>query len=473
MVWRIAAVVLGMSVASASLAQDLLIRQVTPIDPVLGALEIQDVMIRGGKIAAMGGSDGARRSEGRGEGATINRNGDQKSKVDELDGRGKFLIPGLWDMHVHFTYDARLTTPMAALFTRYGITSVRDTGGVLEKVLAVQEELAANSTAPRLYFSGPLLDGERVVYDGHGVPELGVAVPTVEEAYRRVDELAAAGASFIKIYEMVSPEVFHALAERAAIHGLPIAAHVPLSMRAVDAGPRVDSIEHMRNLEFACAAESDVLHRERQDSLSAKPETSNYALRASIHKAQRDRAFSKQDPERCEALLSALRDTIQVPTIRLVAMTQFPPFESPGWEEALNQLPAALKAEWQRAPEFMDPRTFRSSGEWALDFVRKLHAADVPIGAGTDTPIGWSVPGYSLHRELQILTRAGLSNLNALAAATVVPAQFLGRQDRDGRLAPGYTADLVLLSANPLEDIANTLKIDEVLIGGVRALPGD
>ncbi|MFT6438063.1 MAG: imidazolonepropionase-like amidohydrolase, partial [Candidatus Azotimanducaceae bacterium] len=116
-----------------------------------------------------------------------------------IDGKGKYLIPGLWDMHVHLTYDDRFTDIMPATFLSYGITSVRDTGGLLKNILPVVARMRApGAVAPRVFFSGPLLDGEHVVYDGNSRPEIGIRNEDVERAMQNVKALKANGADFIK-----------------------------------------------------------------------------------------------------------------------------------------------------------------------------------------------------------------------------------------------------------------------------------
>lgn len=162
---------------------------------------------------------------------------------------------------------------MPKLFLSHGITSVRDTGGLIEKLEPVIQKMRAPDTlAPRVFFSGPLLDGEFVVYDGDSRPEIGIQNSTVAMAEANVAELKAAGVDFIKIYEMVSPQVFEALVQAGRNHGLPIAAHVPLSMLASEAGPKVDSMEHLRNVELDRARNADELHRERLAILSEHQE---------------------------------------------------------------------------------------------------------------------------------------------------------------------------------------------------------
>ena len=166
-------------------------------------------------------------------------------------------------MHVHLTYDDAFTESMPKLFLAHGITSVRDTGGLMEKMEPVKRKMRApEAISPRVYFSGPLLDGKFVVYDGDLVPEIGTENSTISMAKKKVTELNDAGVDFIKIYEMVSPEIFNALSEAASIYDLPIAAHVPLSMRASIAGPAVDSMEHLRNVELDCALSTAQVHEE-------------------------------------------------------------------------------------------------------------------------------------------------------------------------------------------------------------------
>ena len=173
---------------------DLAIENVTLIDAVNGVREGQTVLVEGGQISAVMAAGGAH------------------SATETIDGSGQYLIPGLWDFHVHLTYDARFTDAMAGLFLNHGITSIRDTGGPLEPVLAAVAPLKAEgATAPRVFYAGPLLDGEYVVYDGNGRPPLGIGNPDAEVARANVARLAEAGVDFLKIYEMVTPEVFEVL----------------------------------------------------------------------------------------------------------------------------------------------------------------------------------------------------------------------------------------------------------------------
>ncbi|EED33466.1 amidohydrolase [gamma proteobacterium NOR5-3] len=427
----------------------LLIRNVTPVDAEHGIMPTQDVLVSAGYIHSMGE--------------------DLVAPTDArvIDGRGRFLAPGLWDMHVHLSYDARFIDVMPDLFLNYGITSVRDTGGDLKRLKPILASLyRPDRAAPRVFFAGPLLDGSPVVYGADDESGIGQSHLTPAQARSKVETLAKAGVDFIKIYEMVSPEVFEAFVSEAALHKLPIAAHVPLSMLASDAAPKVQSMEHLRNIEMDCARDADALLKERRALLKAGREQAGMSLRSSIHKAQRDSAIQNEDPTRCEYVLASMSNTIQVPTARLNAMTQYPPFAQSDWSSALDALPDSISSEWIQAPSHMDPTSYKVAGEWTLSMIPRLADRNIPIGAGTDTPIGWAIPGYSLHRELEILVAAGLDTQRALAAATLVPARFLGLQDSLGKVAPGYQADLLLLDANPLEDIRHSRQIRMVISRG-------
>jgi hypothetical protein len=387
-----------------------------------------------------------------------------------IDGSGRYLIPGLWDMHVHLTFEPALTDSMAALFLAHGITSVRDTGGPIDRLAEIGARYAG-ALAPRLFFSGPLLDGRTVVYDGGdpGRPPIGTRIASPEEAREKVAALAARGARFIKIYEMVDRAVFDALVVAAAEHGLPVAAHVPLALTAREAGPDLDSLEHLRNIDIACARNADALLDARRAMIDEYEGSRGYPLRSKIHKTQRLSAIADYDEATCDAVIAALAKTIQVPTLRLNAFRISRPYQRADFDAALAKFPAGpLRREWEEdaaARRERDPGDLRFA-EWSLRLVGMMHDRGVAIGAGTDTPISLAIPGYSLHTELELLVRAGLSPAEALESATLVPARFLSLDDELGRIAVGQRADLVLLDANPLEDIRNTRRIAGVVTRG-------
>jgi len=431
-------------------ADTIAITNVTVIDAADGPRSDQTVIIEGDEIVAVQAASVA------------------VDAGEVIDGTGKYLIPGLWDFHVHLTYDERLQDAMPALFASYGITSVRDTGGLLDRVLPIVETMRADAMAPRVFFAGPLLDGGFVVYDGDGRPEIGTAVTTPEAARNMVQNLYDQGASFIKIYEMVSPEVFVALVDAAEELGMPIDSHVPLSMRASIAGPQVDSIEHLRNIEMDCAANAAELLTIRRQRLENPDGLSGAALRSSLHSAQRLPAVANYHEGQCDRTIAALSDTVMVPTLRLNSFNLAPAWDRDGWEDALSRLPEDVGTQWrtQSQERSTQPTGDTTFADWSLFLTERMHNAGVPVGAGTDTPINLSVPGFSLHSELEMLVRAGLTPLDAIGAATLEPARYFGLEDQMGRIAVGHAADLVLLDADPEADIANTRRIDSVFMRG-------
>lgn len=427
------------------------ITNVSVIDAVEGLRENQTVIFDGDEIIAVQSAD------------------EQFAAAETIDGSGKYLIPGLWDFHVHLTYDDRLTAAMPELFLSWGITSVRDTGGLMHEILPVVESMRAeDAIAPRVFFAGPLLDGRFVVYDGDGRPEIGVAVPTREAARQQVTQMKELGVDFIKVYEMVTPEVFDALIEVATELNLPIDSHVPLSMRARVAGAEVSSIEHLRNIEMDCTARAEEFLNRRLELLENIEGFAGARLRSSLHSMQRIPAIESYDESECDAVIAALSDTVMVPTLRLNSIMLAPPWERSDWEEALARLPTDVEEDWTAQTERRRPAPVGDStfADWSLFLTERMHSAGVPFGAGTDVPINLSVPGYSLHSELDMLVRAGLTPLEALKAATVVPAEYFGLEDEMGEIKIGQVADLVLLDANPLDDINNTKSINRVFSAG-------
>jgi len=443
-----------------AMARDLMILDVTIIDPVNGATPHQDILIGNNVIAAIGD---------RGSIATF-------APVETLDGTEKFLIPALWDAHVHLTFNPQIGDAALPLFVANGITRVRDTGGKLDQMIAVRKRaVAMGATAPAIYFSGPLVDGLPQVYDGTPArfPDISVGIETEDEAISEVDRLADAGAHFIKTYEMLKPEVFRSLVRHATERGLPVTSHVPLSMTVTEvAQAGVRGMEHLRNIGLSCAGNADELLEQRNNMLNEGSDQEGSSLRSSIHAAQRPVAFGMQDETTCSAVIQVLADNyvFQTPTLALNTRGALRPFLQPEWKVEAGHLPNDIFATWTAAVEIAKTSpvspTYAAFSDWSLAMVAKLHAADVPIMAGTDTPIGFLTPGFSLHLEMETLVRAGLSPLEALASATVRPAEFFGLEDKMGTVAVGQSADLVLLRENPLEDIRNSRTVDTVITRG-------
>ena len=439
---------------------DLLVSNVTVIDSATGP-QVANVLIDHGEIVDVIPGEAA-------DSPTTQPLIDRAKR--HIEGAGKYLIPGLWDFHVHFTYDERFSDSMGDLFLYHGITSVRDTGGLLEKLLPVVDDLRGNGrVSPDVWFSGPLLDGPSVVYDGDHRPGLGIANATPAEARRNIAEIHAAGASFLKIYEMVSPEIFAAIVEEASQRNLPIDAHVPLTMLAREVAPKVQSLEHLRNYELDCITDREAKRNERVSIMQNAGDTPGANLRSQLHGLQRMASIEAEDTNVCAQSTKALTNTMSVPTLRLNTLRTMPPMQRADFEPALSLIPLDVREEWLMLiaslhNETQQPDTTMT--DWRLRRTGGLHRAGAPIAAGTDTPIGLSIPGYSLHTELQRLVAAGLSPQEALDSATLRPAEFFSIEDKLGLIRPGYTADLILLSANPLENIGNTRAVELVLKGG-------
>ncbi|MCG2589219.1 amidohydrolase family protein [Rhodohalobacter sulfatireducens] len=438
-----------------------IIHSITTIDAVNGMTDHQTVVIKDGKILEIGSSDELFVSA---EGNEI------------IDGTGKFLIPGLWDAHVHFSYIEELAPSMFNLFLAYGITSVRDTGGRIEFVKQWKDRAAANPTeAPRVMIAGPLLDGEPNVYDGSspGRPPLSVGLETVEDVTEMVNRLDSIGVDLLKAYEMLTPEQFEEVMRLAEEKGLKVTGHVPLSMNAVSASNAgLNSMEHMRNLEVSMASNWEDLQEQRLQMLEEGQDDPGGILRSRIHSAMRETAIENYDEERADEVLQVLaeNETWQIPTLALNTRSVEKFYTDSEWQETFTLLPDSIEQEWYASAEEGAQSEVSEFGaeysNWLFNMVGKINEAGITIMAGTDTPIGLLTPGRSLHHELKVMVDAGLTPMEALQAATLNPARYFEMEDELGTIDEGKWADLLILDANPLDDIENTLEINTVIRQG-------
>jgi imidazolonepropionase-like amidohydrolase len=372
-----------------------------------------------------------------------------------VDGNGKFVIPGLWDMHVHTIFgdwlpkDEKIILP---LFVANGITGVRDMGGDLEELKVWRAQIAAGKLlGPRMVISGPMLDGP--------VPRFPSSAPVKDagDGKRVVDELQKSGADFIKIQSLIPRDGYFAAANEAKRLGIPFVGHVPDAVRATEAsnaGQR--SIEHLTGVFEECSS--------IEDQLMKGPKGPG-------------RFVETYDPARAQALIAvfARNQTWQVPTL-VWEHGQWLIDESDFAKDPLTKYaPAAWKDRtWPMFTKDIlkdmdtDPPPVRERfTQMELEMVNQMHKAGVPFLAGTDTAAGVHVfPGFSLHEELTYFVKAGLMPLEALQTATRNPAVFLGKTSDFGSVESGKLADLVVLDANPLDDIRNTQKIRAVVLAG-------
>ncbi len=372
-----------------------------------------------------------------------------------LHGRGSYLIPGLWDMHVHLVFGdwfPRAQEISLPLFVANGVTSVRDMGSELETVQAWRNDIEAGRLlGPRIMASGPMLDGPKPRFPS------SIAIATPEDGRRAVDTLKHSGVDFIKLQSLIPRDAVFAIAEEARKQEIPFEGHVPDSVRAGEmsnAGMR--SFEHIIGIfEGSSPLEDQFLLGDKSES----------------------KFLATYDPARASALaaLLAKNQTWQCPTLvwerggNLIDVTDFTKdarakyvpayWKDQTWKKFTDQVKTEFNTD--------DLETRRKFIEKELEVVQLLHKAGVPFLAGTDTPPGVYVfPGFSLHEELQRFVAAGFTPLEALQTATLNPARFFQMEDRLGTIETGKFADLVFLDANPLEDIRNTQKVTGVILNG-------
>jgi imidazolonepropionase-like amidohydrolase len=372
-----------------------------------------------------------------------------------VEAGGKYLIPGLWDMHVHTVFgdwlprNERVTLP---LFVANGVTGVRDMGGDLEVLKQWRAEIEAGRLlGPRMIIAGPMLDGP--------IPRFPSSAPVANAADGRriVDDLKARGVDFIKIQSLIPRDGYFAAADEAKKLGLTFVGHVPDAVRASEAsnaGQR--SIEHFTGIFEGCST--------IEDELIKGPKSVGVNVRTF-------------DPARARSLieLMARNQTWQVPTLTWERGQWLVDDIDLSHDPLVKYAPAAWKDRtW---PMFVhdiiatmdtDPLPVRKHFvQMELDMTLAMFRAGVPFMAGTDTAAGVHIfPGFSLHDELALFVRAGLTPMQALQTATRNPALFLDRLADMGTVEKGKLADLVLLDANPLDDIANTRRIRAVVLAG-------
>jgi imidazolonepropionase-like amidohydrolase len=387
-----------------------------------------------------------------------------------IECKGKFIIPGLWDMHVHLagvTADPKWSKhSLLPLLIANGITGVRDMGGNLDALLSWRREIEAGTlVGPRIFAAGPFLaDGKP------GTPDT-LLVANPEQAHQAVREVKSRHGDFVKVLSKLSRESYFAIADEAKEQGLDFVGHVPDSISATDASNAGQkSIEHIMysNLAFDCSSQETELRQKRADAALKRDSPGMGKIR--------DRANATFDPKKADALWQTFirNKTWMVPTL-IGTYTLAHQLEAAMNvnDPRLAFLPPALRAQWSAEAIAKDvsaevAKWYGEQFDFDLKLARAMHSAGVPMLAGSDSLDPLNYPGSSLHEELKLLVRAGFSPMEALQAATINPARFLGRDNAGGfgTLEPGRLADIVVLDANPLAAIANTQRISAVIING-------
>jgi imidazolonepropionase-like amidohydrolase len=402
--------------------------------------------------------------------------------ADVLDAAGGFLIPGLWDMHVHsvanVALDMSVRSVQAAdwhfpLFLAWGVTGVRNmndgTGDLtLELTNSVKRRLASGELqGPRFIANGPSIDGD---------PPLGsnaAVVRTTEEARAAVNKLVDSGADFIKVYENLSREAYFAIMDQARRRRISVDGHVPFRVtpeEAADAGQR--TFEHVLAMAAGCSTTAAAERERFADVLSARAGSPALDGLTPLTLFHHERAlYASRDPAACAPTVAAyirnsVAETPNIVAYRNVVHAQ----DIVADTNRMRLVPEEIRRNWQAmlgTDVYQEMQAvLRPLVPLYSENARLLNEAGVLLLAGTDVGIPALIPGISLHEELELLVEAGLSPLEALRTATINPARVLGSAGSLGSIEVGKIADLVLLDADPLTDIRNTQRIRAVVANG-------
>lgn len=363
-----------------------------------------------------------------------------------VDGSGKYLVPGFWDMHVHTVVPAGRA--VLGLYVANGVTGVRDMAGSWDSLTVWRRDIAAGRlVGPRIVASGPYLEGGDVPVE-HLLARNGT------EAASAVDSLIALGVDFIKVHGQLRSDTYFAIARRARERGISFVGHVPRSVGAAaasDSGQR--SIEHLLAVPLPCTA---------AESLALQPRFSIQGALGRCSSADLTPLYAR----------FVRNGTWMTPTFTAAyEIAAWPGRAVPG-DSSARHLPDALRrfvAQLFPVPDSIPPgadSVGRAIFARRLVQVAEMQRAGVGILVGTDAPLRNSPPGFGIHEEMALLARGGLTPYEILEAATWSAAVFLDIQDSVGTIEAGRIADLVLLDASPLDDIRNTARIAAVWVRG-------
>ncbi|MGI8400037.1 MAG: amidohydrolase family protein [Gemmatimonadaceae bacterium] len=432
---------------SGSKQSSIAITHVSVVDVVAGSTAADNtVVIQGNRIVYVGRAASAK----------------IPSDARLIDGRGKFLIPGLWDMHVHgFMY---LFSEFAGpLMIANGVTGARDMGYLIDTVQRWTRDIAAGlEVGPRLVV------GARV--DGPGRAKFVVHLESETDGMRAVDTLArnrggAVRADFISTEQLIPRAAYFGLAREARQLGIPFAGRLPNAvslLEASDSGQQ--SVEQEDALMRACTSRETALRAELSDTANKRPQDDPMQLRS-----QARTILASYDPVHCQTVMATLARNHTWVTPSLVAYQPYVHnFDSASTHpERSRYVPGIVQGGWlTKLTPWARPDSVTVQSSFSFDRTAALQRAGVGLLAGTDAPRAFIAPGFSLHDELALLVQAGLTPLQSLRTATYNPAAYLGALDSLGTVGQGKVADLVLLDANPLVDIRNTRRISVVIANG-------
>lgn len=432
------------------LAAAVALQDVTIIDTVEGkALPARTVVVRDGRVRAI--TTGTPRD------------------AQVVPAKGKFLIPGLWDMHIHLRGGKETVAANEAMLDLYlvhGVIAVREMGGdIYDAVYPWRKEIdAGQRLGPRIFTSGPKLDRAKPVWPG------SIPVTNPEEGRKAVAQVAGQGADLVKLYfDHLDPAVLRAITTEARKRKLKVAGHQPrnLTLRDFVEGGAND-IQHGRYslLHGASVAEGAVNAEFARRRDTAKPMTPlEYYTQM----------FAEYSPAQADAMIALLakRKVWMTPTLDVAETLNGVGIRDYNTDPRRPYVPAAIWKSWQpdgrRKPPTAEARKlYAEMNRRTIELIPRLRDAGVPLLAGSDSghSNNFVFPGWSLHEEMWLLRDAGLTNAEALRTATINAARFFKQQKRYGTVGKGKAADFVLLDANPLVDIRNTAKIAGVMRNG-------
>lgn len=465
LVAAVAALVIGCSRPPEVLTESglLILEGATIVDPALEApLKKSVVIVRGERIVRVG------------------RVGDFRYPSDATitNVSGRYLMPGFIDVHVHVPMGAEIET--LRMLLAFGITTIMSPGSSPEQGTHLRQRVAAGEIhGPRMFVAG------RALTSRLDLEPWGVQVTTEEEMQAEIRRQAASGVDWIKLYRQLSPELVKVAVSAAHTHGLKVVGHMGVTSWTEAASAGIDGLTHSGHAGPTWEL-VEPEHREQLRSIPlnvAPPEQ----LRV-MSMAQRYTKFLEVidlGGKWFTDLVATLVDhdvTVDPTLVNINAMVYgddlrvlatlepalAPPRVTATWGDGWAERHTLLR----QFPEWDMPAA-RGLFPIALAMVRRFHDAGVRIATGTDVGMPWITPGVSLHRELEFLVSAGIPTRDALLAATRNGAEYLGVLSDVGTIAPGKTADFVLLRSNPLQDIRNTRSIEAVYRAGRRHLPGD
>jgi Amidohydrolase family len=427
------------------------ITNVTVIDMVSGGLTPDStVVVTDNRITSVGPSDAT----------------DVPERAKVVDGSGQYVMPGLWDTHVHASRDLGIAYMPLLLAT--GVTGVRDMAGDFAVTKRFREEITAGTLdGPRIYAAGRRLNGS------YFIDVESIVVHDAEGARQAVRAQKELGVDFIKVYSLLEREPFEAIARESKAVGLDFVGHAPYQITALEASEiGMKSLEHLLAINLGSSGREAEIFQDLADAVATGEKL---AFVGQEILSQLEAAVSRDDAK-CAALFKTLaaNKTYQMPSLfGMKILTTYGGGAPYPDADEFKYLSAAERRAWRAQLDgflaLLGDDFIARRGQLYTnlqDLLRLLHEADVPIISGTDSASIFMVPGFSLHKELEEMVASGMPVFDVLRSATYNPAEFFGILDDLGTVEEGKLADLLLLAANPLENISNTQRVKAVIADG-------